>query len=269
MLKKSTICLALFIFILTVKHISAQSAGTGTIFGKFEVEAGKSMKENWKVYFYNVDSGPPPSEDKYWRVPDHIDSVDSEDRFFVELPSGKYYAAGLKRASGPGIIGPPLKGDLLTMSVDEEAGLKTHTVIKGKRTDTGIFKIATVSEGCGFKMSEDITAITGDILDNDGYPVEGALILAYLDMASMRGKPMFVSARTVQDGKYIIRFSKGGRYYFKVRVVNRGGPPMTGEIIINGYGNKKTSPVTVKTGEIRDGINIKLTGLSGSENKRQ
>lgn len=235
---------------------AANEVRTGAIAGKMMIKNGGALA-NGLVYFFNDRNGPPPSPDKYWRVPDEITKTDAEGNFKAQLLEGKYYLGATKRVAGQD-PGPPQEGDLFLPASSEKGGPKEYLVKKGETTDAGTIAEALPFQRNMIKTSDGITAIEGVITDNKGRPVDKALVFAFLTPA-MIGRPLFVSERTGSDGRYLLRVDKGGTYYLKIRDVYGGGVPKVGEII-GSYGEKKATPVTVEFGKILKGINI--SGIS-------
>ncbi|MBT0652309.1 carboxypeptidase-like regulatory domain-containing protein [Geomobilimonas luticola] len=249
------ICGFLMVFLLcsVATAVGAEDARTGTISGKMKIKNGGPLA-NGVVFFFNEASGPPPSPEKYWRVPDEIVGTDGEGNFKAVLLEGKYYLGASKRKSGQE-VGPPQEGDYFLPAMEEKGVSKTFHVEKGKTADIGTIAEAIPFSRATVKTGSGITAIEGSITDAEGKPLERAMVFAFLTPA-MVGKPLFVSERTGKDGKYLLRVNQGGDYYLKIRDVYGGGAPKVGEIM-GGYGQDKPMPVTVKTGTTVKGIDIK------------
>ncbi len=249
--------LFLSVVVLSFSLISAGVINTGRITGKLMIKDGGAMAGG-SAMFFNEKSGPPPSHDKYWRVPDVIAEIGEHGRFSVELPEGNYYMGALMRMGDRKIGGPPLDGDYLFMSRDKEGKQKLHYVKIGETVDLG-----AISGVVPFKRHDGkgITAIEGTISDVNGNRIEGAIVFAYVSVTQI-GIPMFVSERTGKDGKYRLAVAEGGTYYLRVRDIYGGGPPIPGSII-GRYGEKGPVAVEVKTGEVTKGIDIKVIKVPG------
>lgn len=232
--------------------VGAEDVKTGTISGKMKIKNGGPLA-NGVVFFFNEASGPSPSPEKYWRVPDEIVGTDGEGNFKAVLVEGKYYLGASKRKSGQE-VGPPQEGDYFLPAMEEKGVSKTFRVDKGKVTDIGTIADAIPFSKAIIKTQNGITAIEGTITDAEGNPLERAMVFAFLTPA-MVGKPLFVSERTGKDGKYLLRVNQGGDYYLKIRDVYGGGAPKVGEIM-GGYGQDKPVPVAAKTGTTVKGIDI-------------
>ncbi len=89
--------------------------------------------------------------------------------------------------------------------------------------------------------------------DRDEKPVKDAIVFAHISPL-ISGMPLFVSDRTGDDGKYMLRVDKGGEYYLRVRDVFGGGPPHGGPLI-SGY---SATAVKLNSDEVKKGINISV-----------
>jgi len=248
---KKSIILFLSVLSLLVIPVFADEIETGWISGQILIK-GNGPMSGGMVVFFNAETGPPPAPDKYLRIPDEVADLDEEGKFRIELPVGKYYMGAIKRLSGEQ-VGPPQDGDYFFISRDQEGIPVAYIVEKGKSLSVGV-----IDGAVPFKrtVAENITGISGTITDLSGKPVEGAIVFAYIT-ETMTGLPPFTSYRTGSDGKYLIRVDKGGKYYLRVRDVYGGGPPIPGAVM-GGYGEEAPVPVEVKTGEIVQGIDIKV-----------
>lgn len=220
----------------------------GTITGRFMLTPQTPMSDGL-VYIYNLATGPEPSRDRYWRVPDHFKQLDKDGRFTVQLLEGVYCIGAIKR-NGPPLIGPPQKGDMFLLSTDGNGQPKKFTVKSNETVDMGVISGATP-----FAPSLDtkgLTAIVGTIRDADGKPEAGVLVFAF-PTPTVVGKPLFVSDRSANDGKFVLRVSEGGTYYLKLRSTFGGGPPQAGAIL-DGNKEQPLHRVTVKTGETTPGV---------------
>lgn len=226
----------------------------GTISGKIIGKNGESMSGG-KILLFRVDSGPPPVRNKYWRTPDEMVDIDNDGGFEASIDEGSYYLAAIRRISGE-LIGPPHEGDWIYPYSREnlKTEQKTYHVAKGQNTNIGIVREAVILGKGSVDSVSGITAIEGIISDTRGNPVSDAMAFAY-KTSDLTGKPLFTSARTAKDGKYLLRVSEGGKYYVKIRSTRDGGHPTDGEII-GEYGNDMPAAVTVKSGEIIKGIDI-------------
>jgi hypothetical protein len=258
---------SVLMLMMSIFFCSAVSAGdapegkTGVITGRMVIkDVGPMM--GGTVFFFDEADGPPPSATKYWRVPTEAFSVDNNAGFTAVLPEGKYYMGAIERLSGEP-LGPPQEGDYFFISQDKKGKPKKYTVKKGITTDLGIitgakpFKSATL-------VKKGITAIEGTILNEKGEPAEGMMVFAFTT-PTMVGRPLFVSERSDKGGKYLLRLHRGGKYYLRARVNYGGGPPSADEVM-GIY--KDGKPVTVKTGQLRKGINIPVVRVGIAEKQR-
>lgn len=237
---------------------------TGSLSGRVMIKEGLPMS-NGVVFIFNSSSGPPPSSDRYWRVPDEIVKTDAEGRFIAQLEDGTYFIGAIQRKSGED-IGPPRQGDMF-MPFQGEGTPKPHVVANGAATDLGVITGAQPYKRSSIKLKDGITAIEGRITNSRGKPVKNAFVFAFLTPA-MVGKPLFVSERTGKDGKYILRVHQGGEYFLKTRNNYGGGAMKAGEIM-GSYGQDKPVAVEAKTGAIVKGINISGIRFPGQGPKKK
>ncbi len=250
--------LTAFFFIIALTGASAQE--TGRMVGRVLTEDGKPMSGG-SVFFFNDSTGPPPSQEKYWRVPDAVAPIDEEGRFSVELLPGRYFIGAMKRISGEKNIGPPGEGDYFLKEGKVRNKPKKFIVRHGETNDIG-----TIAEGAPFKRAmvkyrDEITAIQGIVHDTEGKPVEGVVVFGYRESAA-RGRPLFASDKTDKRGEYILRVSEGGKYYLKVRDGYGSGPPKNGEISSN-YWQGVPVEASATTRETTQGVDISVTRFPG------
>ena len=246
-----TLTAALLMAVLLVAgSAAADEIRTGTLSAQFKIDAKTPMTDGM-VYIYSPATGPAPSHERYWRVPDFVQKLDQEGRFSMELPAGEYFIGAIKR-TGTTQIGPPREGDFLILALDEKKAPRKIRLGLGERLDIGV-----LSGAQQFKMvpAAGITGIEGTILDLEGTPVEGAMVFAYIT-PTVIGKPTFVSDRSDKDGKFLLRFHEGGTYYLKVRDNYGGGPPRGGAVL-DGNKEEPLIKVTAKTGQITRGTQLK------------
>jgi hypothetical protein len=164
------------------------------------------------------------------------------------------------------MIGPPQDGDIYFISSDNKGRPMVYEVRGDAQLDLGVipggepFRSSTVNYGDG------ITAIDGVVLDREGKPVTGALVLAF-NSAERGIRPLFISEPTGEDGAFIIRVHDSGSYYLKVRSMYGGGPPVAGEMV-GMYGMRKPEAVMVKKGERLTGFTIRVSGFPGKGPQR-
>jgi len=223
---------------------AAENLTKTTMTGKFMIKAGLPMS-GAIFYLYDLATGPAPSRDKYWRVPDHAKTLEGDGSFSIDLPEGTYCIGAVQRLRGASRIGPPEDGDFLMLSLDDKGQPKKYQVKKGERLDVG-----TISGARQIKtpfLIAGTTAIEGSIQDFDGKPVEGAMAFAFLT-PTIIGKPLFISERSCKAGRFVLRVPEGGTYYIKIRDDFGGGPPRAGKML-DGNREEPLTQVTVKTGE--------------------
>lgn len=252
------IVFSVFIFCLFAGFVYAQDPVSGKITGKLVIKGGGPVADGM-IYFFSAGKGPVPDYNKYWKIPDNVINTNDKGEFSIMLPEGKYYFGAIKRLSGKD-VGPPAVGDYFHNGADEKGNLKELIVKKDKPLDIGILSAVPFP---GVVIKDKLTAIEGKILFDDGKPVEGALVFAFIS-PEMKGRPAFVSGRTGKDGVYLLRVYEGGNYYLKVRDVYGGGALIAGEIIgVYGKNKNMADPVAIKTGEIIKGADITVNRFKG------
>ncbi|RMG03854.1 MAG: carboxypeptidase regulatory-like domain-containing protein [Nitrospirae bacterium] len=259
MRKLSGIIINIMLISVCMGVIPAQADEVGRLTGRVLTTDGKPLSDGM-VFFFRNDTGPAPRPERYWRVPDFINALDGEGRFSVKLPPGSYHIGAIKRKDGRKMVGPPDEGDLFYLSRSVTNEPVTFRVETGRVTDTGDLKGAVPYVR---RYEGNITGVSGRVLNENGKPVEGAIVFAY-PAPGMIGVPEFVSERTGKDGRYLLRVDRAGSYYLRVRSVYGGGPPMEGEIV-GKFGENAPAEVVLKTGRVKEGIDIKVRSFSYSE----
>jgi len=231
---------------------------TGSITGTIMI-SGVGPLTGGQVMVYDAAVGPPPMPFKYERTPDIAKDVDTDGKFRVELPPGKYYISAIKRLSGER-IGPPQTGDYVFRSLDEKGAPREYLIQTGSLIDIGTVSAAPLKPER--LLSHAVTtSIEGVVKGENNRPVADAVVAAFVTPA-MQGKPLFVSTKTGKDGKYVLQVPPG-TYYIRARNVFASGPPKEGQIV-GYYGEGGAAPVTVKEGERKIGTNINVVLFPGS-----
>ena len=267
---KSALLVIAFIF-ACLGIVSAQSGpdnpasapamkNTGIFTGQFKVK-GEGTMAGGQVSFYNALIGPPPSPKKYARLPDIIKKIDTDSKFSAEVPAGTYYILAFKRsASG---LGLPGKGDLKFRVRDEKGVIKAHIIKEGENIDLGVLEVDPLRkiDRTGTAADLQVTSLEGVITDSDGKPVVNELVYAF--QSPKKGeRPIFVSERSDNAGKYVLRTTEGS-YYLRVRKeLGDSGAPAAGQLI-DSYGEKEPVHITVKKNEKKTGIDLKVEKFPG------
>jgi hypothetical protein len=242
--------------------VSAQtltSPVTGaTISGQVKVK-GNTPMINGIVLLFNKSMGPPPSKDKYWRVPDLIAGTDTDGKFSLEVPEGTYYLQ-VTQKNPESEAGPPKVSELFYFHADAEGNPRPLIVTPGTRLNLGVLTGAYLFTPNMIQRDKGITAVEGVVTDMEGRPVERAFVFAYLSKEAT-GRPVFVSDRTDKNGKYLLRVHDGGSYYLKVRSVYGGGPPQDGEFL-NVTEEFEPVMVTLKKEQKLKGVTLKVKKFS-------
>lgn len=207
------------------------------------------------LLLYEKSMGPPPSQDKYWRVPDATFPLDSEGRFSIEVPEGTFYlTAAQKKADSE--LGPPKNSEFYYFHADGAGNPLPLTATPGSKINLGVLDGAYLWSPEMIKRDAGVTEIEGIVVDILGKPVVGALVFAYLSK-NITGRPVFISERTDHNGQYRLRVHDGGTFYLKVRSVYGGGIPETGEFL-NITGEFKPFSVTLKKDQKLRGVNLSV-----------
>ena len=254
--KSFCFCLLLLLYSVTC---SANEGGKGVVTGKW-ITAKFGPMTGAQVLLFNAASGPAPSSDKHLRIPDAGSPVDSEGKFSMEVPAGKYYLVMRKRVN-PESAGPPEDGDPQYYARLKNGQPKTFVVKPGKTTNIG-----TVTAAEPFRRAQPVsmaglTGIEGAVLDEKGMPVAGVRVLAY-SSPKVQGRPMFASGKTGADGRYFLNVAQQGEYYLRVRTHYGGGKPVDGEFM-GVYGKPEAlGSLVVEKGKISRGIDISVEKYS-------
>jgi hypothetical protein len=184
-----------------------------------------------------------------------VGKTDEKGKFSIELAEGTYYLSAQKKV-GSDVPGPPQDGDLSGVIRDKKGEPIKYTVKRGKTTNIGILRKATVFKSPTIKTTEGMTAISGVVKTIDGSPLANVVVHVY-DNQETKAKPNFVSNKTGKDGKYMVQVDQEGTYFVTVRAVNSGGRPKNGDIF-GSYGGETAQPVTVKKQSVTNGIDIQI-----------
>lgn len=253
------VCLVVMLSSISVaSEISGQGNDNqtkiGIIAGQVVIK-GKTPLAEGTILLFDDSFGPPPSREKYWRVPDIIGEMDQDGKFYFGIPEGKYYLIAIDKNSIKG-FSPPVVDTWFYYEADSKGEPKKITVNGGTRTNLAVISTAFPFSRKMVRSDKGITAAEGVVIDTDGKAVEGALVLAFA-IPNMQPRPLFVSERTGKDGKFIIRTHDGGNYSLRVRSIYGGGPPATGEFV-GSNGPIDSLPVTLKKGEKLNGLILKV-----------
>ena len=231
-----------------------EKVADATISGQILIQ-GKAPLVNGVVFLFDKSTGPPPSkQDKYWRVPDQISGIDKTGGFSFEVLEGTYYLTAAQKDPDAD-IGPPEVEEFHYFHGDSEGNPRPIIVTSGTRLDLGVLVPFLWSPNT-IQRDKGITAVEGIVSDMKGKPVEGALVFAYLSK-EITGRPIFISDKTDNHGKYLLRVHDSGTFYLKVRSVYGGGAPEAGEFL-NITEEFKPVVVTLRKGQKLQGINLEV-----------
>ena len=253
------------LLLATVTAAGAEELRSATVTGRVAAKSGAPMAEAY-VYIFNDALGPPPSPNKYWRLPDEITQADQNGQFTAHLPYGTYYLGAIKRINGKD-VGPPVAGDIFLNSTNEQGTIRKYLFNK-ERIDIGLIDQGQPYSPEPVAKLEGITGIEGKVVNADGKPAEGVSVFAYTS-PKMIGRPLFTSDRTGPDGRFLLRVAKGGNYYLRARDGYGGGPPKQAGGGIDRPAHIESPAATVAQGQIIKGIRLVVSPLAelGSENQ--
>lgn len=140
---------------------------------------------------------------KVKRPADFISNRTGADGYFrVELPPGHYWVMAIMRVSGA-TFGPLGKDD-------KHSGEPIEIDSGGKKEFSKDFTVMDLREAAraSQKRSETVVKISGQILNDEGLPVEMAYVMAdpHRQFGDM---PRYFSTWTSADGRYVIFLPKG------------------------------------------------------------
>jgi len=242
--------------IMSVSTVFAEehaSRGFGTISGNVLIKEKTPMSDG-VVLLYSQHNGPPHPY-KYWRVPDMIIPTEQNGSFSIDLPEGTYYMM-IAQKSPDGEIGPPRNDEFLYFHSDKEGNAAPIIIESGKKLDLGILSTAFFWTKDKVERERGVTSATGVVTDDSGKPVKNVIVFAYL-FQEATGRPAFISDRTDENGRFIIRFYEGGNYFLKVRGVIGGGKPLAGEFM-NVTKEFPATMITVKKDEKLKDVEIQV-----------
>ncbi len=240
-IKIHMIILALLALMLTIMTGLAEA---GRLTGMLTDADGNPMK-GVIVFFFNADSGPPPNPDIYWKAPDETTGTDGGGAFAVELLAGNYYF-GARDDVAWTHSGPPKGEDIYFLGMGPGSGLKTLSVKDGTENDAGtmsvkdLVKIIAASE-------KGVTTIEGTVINKNDEPAAEVVVEAY-STSDAAGELPYVSEYTGEEGMFIMKLHKGGKYYLRTRSRYKGRSP----------DDVAPVSVTVKTGETLGGVVLKV-----------
>lgn len=238
---------------------AAASAAPAYIYGKVMIQ-GKTPMVSGVVFLFDKSMGPPPSPEKniYWRVPDRITAIKKNGEFSFEVNEGIYYLTAAQK-DPEAKIGPPQVAELNYFHGDARGEPQPIVVASGSKRDLGVL-IPSLWLPDTVDRDKSVTSIEGVVTDMKGQPVEGAQVFAYLSR-NARGRPVFISDATDKNGNYMLRVHDGGSFFLRVRSVQGGGIPETGELQ-NVSREFESQMVTLKKYQHLKGIQLKVNSFS-------
>ncbi|MEK6778642.1 MAG: hypothetical protein AABY80_03145, partial [Candidatus Deferrimicrobiota bacterium] len=98
--------------------------------------------------------------------------------------------------------------------------------------------------------------VRGTVVRDNGSPGAGVHVMAYAD-GRMIGRPFAISGKTGEDGAFLLKLPRAGKFYLGARS-ERGGPVSPGEWVGTFDGTADHS-VEISKGERKDGLRIKVS----------
>jgi len=283
----------MLLFVLLVGPLVCQAGVPGFMKERMGTLSGQVMTDDGKpvpggvVSFFDAEKGIPPLIADMHRIPDMVGRMGTDGRFNVKLLPGSYYMGALI-ISDPGRgPGPPQKGETFYFAKDTNGELRTFTLGTREEKDAGVI-IGAAPET--FPLFKNLVTIEGMLLNEDGKPFVGGVVLVKTDMNNQR--PDFVSQRTGEDGKFRIQLPPDTTYYLLGRERSVGRPvpgsyigtygsntaisaggalpigsaqpaqPGSGMPALPGFSemeeNEEPTPLTGKAGEVLQGIDITM-----------
>ncbi|HJV33451.1 hypothetical protein [Geomonas sp.] len=233
-----------------------------TVTGQVVDSAGAPLAGG-SLQLFNAAAGPPPSQDRYWRIPNLLRPLGPDGKFTLKLREGKYYIGALKRKSGQE-VGPPQAGDPFYIHHDEKGAPQPLEVKAGEQRDLGRM-VAGAYQGKQIMSGPGITAIAGTVVDPAGHPVEKAVVFA--SVAAV-GRPLFAAEPTGKDGKFLLRIADGGSFFLRARHSYGGAPPIAGQPV-GTLRDRAMFSVVVKKGERLEGVTVTLGDVTAPPGQTQ
>jgi uncharacterized GH25 family protein len=202
--------------------------------------AGQPLADAF-VYLYTENSGElmGPSYAK-------LVQADDEGHFRLQLPAGQFWLAARKRSDG-GRSGELSAGDL-----NGRYSANPIVIVRGEQLQLADFDLQPVDQQrqqqrlAAGKFVATETVLSGQVVDDQGNPLSGIYVYAYLD-SRMIGKPTYISAATASNGQFQLFFAAGGKYYIGARSTF-GGPLEPGESV-GTWDGAADHGITVEPGE--------------------
>lgn len=221
---KKWVLLLLLIFLFIPLASQAQKPGsaeeaTGAISGQLVNEEGEVLTGGVVSFFY-ASKGIPMVGTTH-RIPDMVGRMDSNGRFNINLLPGTYYMGAMiitDPGRGPG---PPREGEKFYFVRDEKNNLFELSV---KANEVKYLGRLTGAMPETILAAKNMITVTGRLLVEGDKPFAGGIVLAKADMKSQR--PDFISERTGEDGRYVIKLPADKAYYLvsRQRVIGRPAP---------------------------------------------
>ncbi len=202
----------------------------GTLSGQVVTQEGKPVPGG-VISFFDTKKGIPPLIADMHRIPDMVGRMGPDGKFSTKLLPGTYYMGALiitDPGRGPG---PPREGETFYFVRDDKANLREFTLGTKEVKDAG--QVIGALPGT-FPVAKNLVTMEGRLLKEDKKPFAGGVVLVKTDMNQAR--PDFVSGRTGEDGRFLLKLPADTGYYLlgRERAVGR---PVPGTYV-GTYGSK-------------------------------
>lgn len=145
--------------------------------------------------------------------------VGADGRYFLDLVEGEYHLVARLRQGGSD-AGPPRPGDVWAIfphnPVLVSSDMTSRADLALRRTGQPLL----LKEG---SLASGETGYSGEIVDESGRPVAGAIALAYRTVDHRR-MPDYTAAPSSGDGRFVLYLPQGGRFCLAARTRTRGQP---------------------------------------------
>ncbi len=195
-------------------------AKMGTLSGQVITEDGKAVPGGI-VSFFDTSKGIPPLVANMHRIPDMVGRMGPDGKFSVKLLPGSYYMGALIITDPGRGLGPPKEGETFYFARDDKGNLRELIIGTKEEKDAGKV-IAALPDT--FPVAKNLVTIEGRLLLEDGKPFAGGVVLVKTNIGNER--PDYVSKRTGEEGKFLLKLPANTQYYLlgRERAVGRAVP---------------------------------------------
>ncbi|WP_432823617.1 carboxypeptidase-like regulatory domain-containing protein [Trichloromonas sp.] len=232
-------------------QVVAADGDTGTIRGTVGGHGQTACRG--VVSLWDGSDGRSPDPRRYLIIPFSAVNLAPSCAFELQAPAGSYYVGALLRKTPGPELGPPRPGDLVFMTPDPHGGVVRVELAAGQTIDIGNHAEGWRYEGM---QADAPQGVSGTVRDMEGKPVAGVLVFAFAD-AEMTRSPLAVSARTDEEGRYLLRIDRPGQVYLRVKDDYGGGAPVDGGYV-GVFGGAVPAVIEVSAAEMTAGRDIQV-----------